>query len=372
MPLRKHRITKPDGRYLIYYSFEGRSPPEPVATRGRPARPGSSLDAGAGRSELRWHPLLEEWVIVATERQERTFLPPAEYCPLCPTRDPRFPTEVPASDYEFVVFENRFPSFRRDAPEPPPPGAPYASAAAAGACEVVLYSPDHDSTLGAMPLPVLRRLVDVWRDRYRELAARAEVAYVFIFENRGPEIGVTLTHPHGQIYAFPYVPPRVERELAAAARFRAEAGRCLHCAVLGRELSERTRLVAENEAFAAFVPYFARLPYEVHVVSRRHRSSLMELSPRERDGLAGILKTVLLKYDNLWGLAMPFTMAMHQQPTDGREYPDCHFHIEFGPLYRSRDKLKYLAGCETGAGSFINDTLPEEKAEELRWAEPRT
>jgi len=372
MFLRRHRITKPDGRYLIYYSFEGRLPPPLVVAGGQPAPATAGPDPEPGRMELRWHPLLEEWVIVATERQERTFLPPAEYCPLCPTRDPSAPTEVPASDYELVVFENRFPSFRRDAPEPPPTAAPYAAAAGSGVCEVVLYSPEHDSTLGAMPLAVVRRLVDVWRDRYRELAARPEVAYVFIFENRGREIGVTLTHPHGQIYAFPYLPPRVERELAAAARFRAEAGGCLHCAVLERERSERTRLVAENEAFTAFVPYFARLPYEVHLVSRRHRSSLLELSPRERDGLAGLLKTVLLKYDHLWGFPMPFTMVMHQQPTDGREHPDCHFHVEFGPLYRSRDKLKYLAGCETGAGSFINDTLPEQKAEELRWAEPRT
>jgi UDPglucose--hexose-1-phosphate uridylyltransferase len=367
MPLRKHQITKPDGRYLIYYSFEGRAAPEPVA-----AASDAPQEPKSGRMELRWHPLLEEWVIVATHRQERTFLPPAEYCPLCPTHDPSFPTEVPASDYEFVVFENRFPSLRRDAPDPAPPAPPYAAAAARGVCEVVLYSPDHDSTLGAMPLPVVRRLVDVWVDRYRELASRPEIAYVFIFENRGREIGVTLTHPHGQIYSFPYVPPRVERELAAAARFRAERGRCVYCAVLERERAEKTRLVAENDSFTAFVPYFARLPYEVHLVSRSHRSSLVELSARERGGLADLLKTVLLKYDNLWGFPMPFTMVMHQQPTDGREHPDCHFHIEFAPPYRSRDKLKYLAGCETGAGSFINDTLPEEKAEELRWAEPRT
>ncbi len=367
MSLRRHRITKPDGRYLIYYSFEGRTPADAVSS-------GTELALGAaeGRMELRWHPLLEEWVIVATERQDRTFLPPAEYCPLCPSRDQAFPTEVPASDYEFVVFENRFPSLRRGAREPDEAGAPYVAAAARGVCEVVLYSPDHDSTLGAMPAATVRRLVDVWRDRYRELAARPEVAYVFIFENRGREIGVTLTHPHGQIYAFPYLPPRVQRELAAAERFWAETDRCLHCTVLERERSEGTRLVAENEAFTAFVPYFARLPYEVHLVSRRHRSSLMELSARERDGMADLLKTVLLKYDNLWGFPMPFTMVMHQQPTDGLQHPGCHFHIEFVPLYRSRDKLKYLAGCETGAGSFINDTLPEEKAEELRWAEPRT
>jgi UDPglucose--hexose-1-phosphate uridylyltransferase len=362
MPLHKTRITKPDGRYLWYYTWDG---PPPVAAVAGPALECEGL-------ELRWHPLLEEWVVVAPERQDRTHLPPPKYCPLCPTRDSSLPTEVPSSDYEIVVFENRFPSFGREAPPAQAPATPYHSAEAAGACEVVLYSPQHEATLGAMPEEHIVRLVEVWTDRYRELGARPEVAYVFIFENRGKEIGVTLTHPHGQIYAFPFVPPRAQREIDAAGRYRRKRRRCLHCDLVRAEIAGRKRLVAETEGFIAFVPYFARYPYEVHVVSRRHRPSLAALSPAERRDLAAVLKVVLLKYDNLWGFPLPFVMVMHQRPTDGRRHPGCHFHIEFTPPYRSRDKLKYLAGCETGAGTFINDARAEETAKRLRWTKPRT
>jgi UDPglucose--hexose-1-phosphate uridylyltransferase len=279
---------------------------------------------------------------------------------------------VPSPDYGIVVFENRFPSFRRDAPPPAQPPAPYRAGPAPGAGEVVLYSSDHGATLGALPEAQIERLVEVWTDRYRELAARPEVAYVFIFENRGKEIGVTLTHPHGQIYAFPFVPPHVERELAAVRRYRREQGRCLHCALVEDEAASGERLVAQNDGFVAFVPYFARWPYELHVVSRKHRPSLAELSNAERRDLAALLKIVLQKYDNLWGFPMPFVMSMHQRPTDGQRYPGCHLHIEFTPPYRSRDRLKYLAGCETGAGTFIVDARAEETARELRWAEPKT
>jgi UDPglucose--hexose-1-phosphate uridylyltransferase len=309
---------------------------------------------------------------VAPERQERTFLPPPEYCPLCPSRDPAAPTEVPSSGYEIVVFENRFPSFRRGAPAPSPAGEGHRAAPADGAAEVVLYTPDHDATLASLPPEQIERLVEVWTERYRDLSARQEVAYVFIFENRGKEIGVTLSHPHGQIYAFPFVPPHVERELAGARRYLRAHGRCFHCALVQDETAARERLIAQNEGFVAFVPYFARWPYETHVVSRRHRASLAELTRVERRELAALLKLLLTKYDNLWGFPMPFVMSMHQRPTDGGRYPGCHFHIEFTPPYRSRDRLKYLAGCETGAGTFINDTRAEETARELRWAEPRT
>jgi len=364
MPFQRHLITKPDGRRLWYYSWST-LPPKVEANARAPALESEGL-------ALRWHPLLEEWIVVAPERQERTFLPPAQYCPLCPTRDASWPTEVPSAEYEIVVFENRFPSFRRDAPKAARARAPFATERAHGAAEVVLYSPRHDASLGELPLRQVERLVEVWTDRYQELASRRSVAYVLIFENRGKEIGVTLTHPHGQIYAFPFVPPQAQQELSAAARYRREHKRCLHCDIVAAEVKAKERVVAANDGFVAFVPFFARWPYEVHVVSRRHRSSLLELSREEPRDLAAMLKTVLQKYDNLWAAPMPFVMVMHQRPTDGGRYPGCHFHIEFTPPYRSRDKLKYLAGCETGAGTFINDARAEETAAELRWAAPRT
>jgi UDPglucose--hexose-1-phosphate uridylyltransferase len=363
MPFQKTRITRPDGRYLWYYAWE-QPLPAVLDVRNAPALEAEGL-------ALRWHPLLEEWVVVAPKRQERTFLPAAEYCPLCPTQDLARPTEVPSRDYEIAVFENRFPSFARGAAKPTA-GKGYTTAAAKGAAEVVLYSAQHDATLGALPEARIEQLVEVWTDRYRELAERREVQYVFIFENRGEEIGVTLTHPHGQIYGFPFIPPRVARELAAAARYRRAQGSCLQCDLVAAEAKARQRVVAGNDGFLAFVPPFARYPYEVHIVSRRHRPSIAELTAAERGDLARVLKTVLQKYDNLWSRPLPFVMVMQQRPADGRRYPGCHFRIEFTPPYRDRERLKYLAGCETGAGTFINDARPERIAEELRWAKPRT
>jgi UDPglucose--hexose-1-phosphate uridylyltransferase len=364
MSLQKTRIVKPDGRRLWLYSWDKRAPREPASVGG------PALEAGG--LELRWNPVLEEWIVVAPERQERTFFPPDEYCPLCPTRDATRPTELPAIDYEIAVFENRFPSFSKSAARPARTRPPYAAAKASGSAEVVVYSSEHGATLSEMSQERVERLVEVWTDRYRELAARREVQYVLIFENRGEEIGVTLTHPHGQIYAFPFVPPVPARELSAAARYRRANGTCLHCDIVAAETKARQRVVAVNDGFVVFVPYYARYPYEIQIVSRRHHASLLELSESERRDLAAALQTILRKFDNLWSRPMPFVMVLHQRPSDGRRYPGCHLHVEFTPPYRDREKLKFLAGCETGAGVFINDARAEETAEELRRAEPRT
>ena len=318
-------------------------------------------------SELRWHPFFEEWVITATHRQERTFLPPADYCPFCPTRPGAAPTEVPAPDYEIVVLQNRFPSLQPAPPAPAVRGSELGPVQPSrGVCEVVLYSPRHDGSLADRTEQEIERLVHVWTDRYVELGRLDYVEYVFIFENKGEAVGVTLTHPHGQIYAFPYVPPLVRRELEASANHLARTGRCLTCDVLDRERADEQRLVAESAAFLAFVPWYARYPYEVHVASKGHRGALSDLDPDEKRDLARMLKTVLGKYDALWGFSLPYIMVMHQRPSDGRPHEGYHFHTEFYPPHRTRDRLKYLAGCESGAGTFINDTLPEETAAELR------
>lgn len=353
----KTRIDRADGRYLYFYAFD--EPPPDVLRVEQPRRD----DA---RIELRWNALLAEHVIVSTARQDRTFLPPAEYCPLCPTASSdSFATEIPASRYEIAVFENRFPSFRSDAPAVGDESAIDRRSPAIGACEVIVYSPDHDATLASLPEPQARHLVDVWADRYAELAERPEVQYVFIFENRGREIGVTLTHPHGQVYAFPFVPPRVDQEHAATAEHFSRTTRCLMCDIVAEEIASGVRIVAEAKGFIAYVPFAARVPYEVHVAATAHRASLLDLGD-ERDGLARILREVQAKYDDLWGFPMPYTMSMHQRAAGGVTRPGDHLRIEFMPPYRSRDKLKYLAGVETGAGTFINDTSPEEKARELR------
>jgi UDPglucose--hexose-1-phosphate uridylyltransferase len=359
---RKAAYRRPDGRALIYYAWD----------RPLPLAPADGLAMEPGRMELRWNALLGEWVIVATHRQGRTFFPPEEYCPLCPTTRPDAPTEVPAPDFEVAVFENRFPSLRPDAPAPEP-SQRGSLAAATGVNEVIVYSPDHAAGLPELPEVWTRRLVGVWADRYAELGSLDGVRYVFIFENRGKEIGVTLTHPHGQIYAFPYVPPRILQERAAFEAYAAaHGGRCLLCDAVEREMRDGRRVVIEGSAFAAFVPFAARWPYEAHIVARAHRRSLLDLAPGERDDLAHVYRELLRAYDALWGFPMPYVMSMHQAAADGSESLADHLHIEFTPPYRARERLKYLAGCETGAGTFINDTLPEETAAELRAARSRS
>ncbi len=362
--MNKIRVDRADGRYLYYYAFD--QPAPAILDVEEQAR-------GQDQIELRWNALLGEYVIVSTGRQGRTFLPPDEYCPLCPTVGiDAFATELPSTTYEIAVFENRFPSFRPDAPDVADESQLDQRMRAAGVCEVVVYSSEHDATLASLPEQQARRLVDVWADRYVELAARPEVAYVFIFENRGEEIGVTLSHPHGQIYAFPFAPPRVAQERVAAAAHHAATGRCLMCDLVAEEIAFGERVVASTDGFVAYVPFAARLPYEVQVAAVAHRNSLLDLDDAERDGLAELLRIVQAKYDNLWGFPMPYTMSMHQRGTDGIDRPGDHLHIEFMPPYRTKDKLKYLAGVETGAGTYINDTAPEEKAAELRASAPHT
>jgi UDPglucose--hexose-1-phosphate uridylyltransferase len=321
-------------------------------------------------NQLRWNPTLREWVSYATHRQDRTFFPPAEYCPLCPTEPGGFPTEVPRESYDIVVFENKFPSFAPAAPEPNEPGTALTpTAPGRGLTEVVLYSDDHGATLAGMTERRIRNLVEVWADRYTELGARQEVEYVFIFENKGEAIGVTLHHPHGQIYGYPFVPPRPRKELEAAHEHREAHGACLHCDLLAEEHADGRRIVHKGERFTAFVPFYARYPYEAHIYARRCVPSIAGLEEDERKDLARTLKRLLKGYDALFGFSLPYVMVMHQAPTDGEHYEGvAHFHIEFYPPNRTAEKLKYLAGSEVGAGAFIVDALPETTAATLREA----
>jgi UDPglucose--hexose-1-phosphate uridylyltransferase len=318
-------------------------------------------------SELRWNPLLGEWVATATHRQERTFLPPPDHCPLDPTAPGGFPTEIPEPTYDIVAFENRFPSLR---PDPPPPAVEgddlYPVAPARGVCEVVVYTPKHSSTLADEPVEQVYKLVRVWTDRFVALSALPFVKYVFIFENKGEAIGVTLHHPHGQIYAYPFVPPRVARELEQSLAHREKTGRCLVCDIAAEELRDGRRVVLRNESFVAYVPFFARYPYEVHISSTRHLQALTDMTDAEQRDLAAAIKQTITAYDKLFDLSFPYMMVLHQRPSDGGDYAHYHFHVEFYPPLRTATKLKYLAGSETGAGMFINDTLAEEKAGELR------
>jgi len=301
-------------------------------------------------SELRYNELRDEVVVYAIHRQERTFLPARDHCPLCPTRPGGPPTEIPLQHFEIVVFDNRFPAF--EAPR--------------GAAEVVVYTDDHDLSLATLPPERAEALMWVWRQRYEELGARADIDYVYIFENRGVEVGVTLHHPHGQIYGYPFLPPVPELELAADERL----GGCAECAQLAAELRDGERVIYENGGLVAWVPEAARWPYEVHVSIREHRDSLLDCQPQELAQLANALQSVVAGFDRLFDRPFPYVMAVHQAPTaTARAQPaHGHLHVEFYPPLRTADKLKYLAGSEQGAGAFISDVLPEESAAELREA----
>ena len=320
-------------------------------------------------SELRRHPFLDTWVITATQRQDRTFLPPDNYCPLDPTKPGEFPTEIPFPSYDIVVFENKFPSLRPQPPKPSVPGTNLLPVEPSyGVCEVVCYTEDHHATFADLPFTQVRKLTRVWKDRYEDLSTREGIEYVFVFENKGKEIGVTLTHPHGQIYAYPYIPPVLKTELQSEKQYLEKTGRNLFGDWLKDEgvcSGKGEREVYRNDRFVALVPFFARYPYEIHIVPFEPIGSLGDMDALHLDDLGRILLNTTKRYDKLFGFSMPYIMAMHQRPgVSGYEFN--RFHVEFYPPYRTAKKLKYLAGSEAGAGAFINDTLPEETSATLR------
>lgn len=302
-------------------------------------------------SEQRFNELRGEPVVYAIDRQERTFLPARERCPLCPTpagAAPGSETEIPLPAFEIVVFDNLFPAFQ----------APH------GAAEVVVYTDRHDASFATLAPERAEALMWVWRQRYEEIGAREDVDYVLIFENRGVEVGVTLHHPHGQIYGYPFLPPVPALELAADARL----GGCAPCALLTRELEDGRRVVHENDSVVVHVPMAARWPYETHAVLRAHRPSLLDCTETELRELAAALQALTRGYDALFARPFPYVMVVHQAPTGGEARGHGHLHVELYPPLRTAEKLKYLAGSEQGAGTFIGDVLPEESAAVLREA----
>jgi UDPglucose--hexose-1-phosphate uridylyltransferase len=353
--MHRTELAKPDGRRLTLY---GRAPVRNVG----PLLPMG--EAVTANPHLRWHPLLGTWVGYAAYRQNRTFLPPPEFNPLQPSADPQRPTELPTGDYDVAVFDNRFPTLAPDAHDAPSLGW-VVSSAGVGRCEVVVYSQDPQRSLGQLPLDHVELLVSVWGDRTATLAGRDEVAYVLPFENRGVEVGVTLHHPHGQIYAYPFVPSVPARIRAQEVEHHRQHGSTLLQVLLEREVEDDRRLLYRGEHALAWVPAWARYPYEAWVAPRAPVARLDQLDEAQRADLARALKTVALRYDGLWSRPFPYLMHWYQAPTDGGAYPEVHLHAEFCPAYRAPGKLKYLAGTELAAGMFANDALPEDKAREL-------
>jgi UDPglucose--hexose-1-phosphate uridylyltransferase len=352
-----------DGRELIYFDEDETVRRDAVDTRELPPPPPAS--------EIRYDPILDEWVAIAAHRQSRTHLPPSDECPLCPSQPGR-PSEIPASQYDVAVFENRFPSFSDRPANVTPTDLPGLGEhrAGAGRCEVVCFTSDHDASFASLPPERVRTVIEAWADRTAELSAMPDVAQVFCFENRGTEIGVTLHHPHGQIYGYPFVTPRTRRMLSSAREYADKHdGANLFAAVLAGERAARTRIVTENEYWTAFVPEAARWPFEVHLYPNRQAPDIAALSTAERDALAPIYLEVLRRLDGLFNLSMPYISAWYQAPT--RSDRDlAYLHLQLFTTRRAPNKLKYLAGSESAMGVFINDVSPEQAAQLLRDASP--
>ncbi|SNT14190.1 UDPglucose--hexose-1-phosphate uridylyltransferase [Streptosporangium subroseum] len=345
-----------DGRELFYFDRQDDADRSAVDKRDLPPRPPAS--------ELRYDPLTEEWIAVAGHRQGRTFLPPTSECPLCPST-PGHLTEIPSSSYDVAVFENRFPSFSAQPVEYEQVGGLSEVRPGTGRCEVVCFTSDHDSSFSALSPEQVELVMEAWIDRTAELSALPGVEQVFCFENRGPEIGITLAHPHGQIYAYPYVTPRTKLTLGAAERHRERTGGNLFADVLAAEREAGTRVVASNEHWTAFVPAAARWPVEVHLYPHRQVPDLLALESSERAAFGPLYTEVLRRLDGLFGVPMPYIAAWHQAPVNvGRDLS--YAHLELFSIRRAPDKLKYLAGSESAMGAFVNDVLPENTARLLR------
>ncbi|HEX6468524.1 MAG TPA: galactose-1-phosphate uridylyltransferase [Streptosporangiaceae bacterium] len=339
-----------DGREIIYFDDSD------DADRDRPDP--RTLPEPPAASELRHDPLLREWVAVAAHRQGRTFLPPADECPLCPST-PERATEIPAYDYQVAVFENRFPSFSHRGGR--------------GRCEVVCFTSDHNASFASLPPAQVRVVMEAWVDRTAELSTLPGVQQVFPFENRGEEIGVTLHHAHGQIYGYPFVPPVTSRMLAAAADHHARTGGDLFAEILGAERAAGTRVVGANDHWTAFVPEAARWPFEIHLYPHRHVPDLPALTAAERAAFGPLYLDVLRRLDGVYGLSMPYISGWFQAPVAahapaGRDL--FRLHLRLFSIRRAPGKLKYLAGSESAMGAFINDIRPEDAARMLREAAP--
>ncbi|MDX3401706.1 galactose-1-phosphate uridylyltransferase [Streptomyces sp. ME01-18h] len=348
--MKKTSTRLADGRELVYYDLRDDTVRDAVERR--------PLERTVTTSEVRRDPLLGDSVAVASHRQGRTYHPPADQCPLCPSDGERL-SEIPDSAYDVVVFENRFPSLAGDS----------------GRCEVVCFTSDHDASFADLSEEQARLVLDAWTDRTSELSHLPSVEQVFCFENRGAEIGVTLGHPHGQIYAYPFTTPRTALMLRSLAAHKdATGGGNLFDSVLEEELAGE-RVVLEGEHWAAFVPYAAHWPYEVHLYPKRRVPDLLGLDEAARTEFPKVYLELLRRFDRIFGEGeppTPYIAAWHQAPFgqleefEGVTRDDFALHLELFTIRRTSGKLKFLAGSESGMNVFINDVPPERAAERLR------
>jgi UDPglucose--hexose-1-phosphate uridylyltransferase len=351
-------LTMADGRAIHYYDL-GEVKRSAVDKRKLEPRPKVG--------ELRLDLLTDEWVAMAPSRQNRAFLPPKEQCPLCPSHS-GIESEIADSSYQVVVFDNKSPSLatpdaKFELPENSGRNTPKPQAA--GHCEVICYTDKHEGSFATLDLAQMRMVLEAWRDRVKELSKLPYVEHIFPFENRGEEVGVTLNHPHGQIYAYSFIPPRTERMLKIATDYLKKHGTPLLTDIIARELKDEVRLIATNAHWIAYVPFAARYPFEIHIAPRKFVSDLAHISDDVAESFPEIAKEVLLRLDGVFGIEMAYIAAWHQAPVRvGRDA--LGLHLQITSIRRAPGKLKYLAGSESAMGAFIMDMQPEQSATQLR------
>lgn len=314
-------------------------------------------------AELRWHPLIRDWVMIASHRQNRPQMP-EEWCPFCPGSG-----RVP-ENFDVYKYDNDFPALSQY-PHTPDDVATgfYKTAEAYGKCEVILYSAEHNITLSELSIEHLKKLVDLWTGRFIQLRRDKKIKYIFIFENRGEAVGVTMPHPHGQIYGYPFIPKKLKLELEACKEHFETGKTCLICQMIKEEINAGKRVIFENDDFIVFLPFFVEYPYGVYIACKNHKQNLEQFCESERVNLAKTIRETVGMLDSLFDKQFPYMMCMHQEPVNSGDFSEYyHFHIEFFSPMRSAEKQKFNASSETGAWAHCNPTAPEEKAEELRQA----
>ena len=318
-------------------------------------------------AELRWHPFTKDWVMIASNRQNRPQMP-KDWCPFCPGSG-----KVP-DDYEVFKYDNDFPALSQNPSDPDDVANDFFKVKPSyGKCEVILYSPGHTTTLPELSVDHITKLVDLWCERFDAISEDENIKYVFIFENRGNVVGVTMPHPHGQIYGYSFIPKKIELELESAKEYKEEKGNCIFCDMLKEEKKFEKRIIFSNEHFTVFLPFFTEYPYGVYIFSNEHKNNISQFTPEERRSLASILRETVGMLDSLFDYNFPYMMCMHNAPVNTEEDVSdyYHFHIEFFPPMRSADKQKFNASSETGVWAHCNPTRPEDTAEELREAHKR-